>query len=429
MRSTILATLALAFSTAFAFADPILVSHQGTLSSNGSPITGNVDLRFTLFDASSAGNVVEGPVTVVSVPVAGGLFTAQVPLDSGSFDGSDRWFEIEAADAGTGSWFTLSPRHRVTTTPEAAHAHHADSADNATYALYAFDGPFAPVEPITSSGLRGTASTTTTLEFNGQGIDPVQLHGSIVMGFPYTTLHGSGDPMPSSSFPSYLATVRRNVGSNYQVDWRDEYPGPLSPLRLEIVTHESDYGTTIWTFELGVIVDYQQVSGTSEGAYEELTIMFPGTQNGPYSAAREFQAASQQVTPPKAPTLGRATVPMGGPPGGLLQAKWNTQDIEYETVDTALNVGTAYSLISGSISGGYEYKTCTFRRSVLGDNSLFDDFEQARPRTFEVEMIQGHAVIDQPMNANGLIVAVEIFFADDGYLVEDYEIAVGNVRP
>src|SRR5438105_15491385 len=56
-------------------------TYQGRLTTGGSPANGSYDLQFTLYDASSGGNLVGGPLTVLSQTVPNGLFT--VPLDFG----------------------------------------------------------------------------------------------------------------------------------------------------------------------------------------------------------------------------------------------------------------------------------------------------------------------------------------------------------
>ena len=50
-------------------------TYQGHLADNGVAGNGNYDLRFTLFDAPSNGNVIGSPVSASSITVANGLFT------------------------------------------------------------------------------------------------------------------------------------------------------------------------------------------------------------------------------------------------------------------------------------------------------------------------------------------------------------------
>ena len=90
-------------------------TYQGQLQSGGALFSGNANLEFTLYDSSSDGTVVAGPLARNDWPVSDGLF--QVDLDFGTvFDGSNRWLEI------TINGMVLTPRHQVTPTPVAAFA-------------------------------------------------------------------------------------------------------------------------------------------------------------------------------------------------------------------------------------------------------------------------------------------------------------------
>ena len=50
-------------------------TYQGRLSGGGSPVTGNYDFQFTLYDALTGGNVVSGPFNVINIAVTNGLFS------------------------------------------------------------------------------------------------------------------------------------------------------------------------------------------------------------------------------------------------------------------------------------------------------------------------------------------------------------------
>ena len=76
-------------------------TYQGRLTSSGSPANGSYDLQFTLYDASSAGNVASGPITVLSQTVSDGLFT--VPLDFDQPLPADILKEFEGNEANKGS--------------------------------------------------------------------------------------------------------------------------------------------------------------------------------------------------------------------------------------------------------------------------------------------------------------------------------------
>ncbi|MFN5946746.1 MAG: tail fiber domain-containing protein [Phycisphaerae bacterium] len=100
-------------------------TYQGVLKdAGGSPITGNADVRFAVWDAASGGlaftNRLGTPVTVSNVPVTDGLFTASVNL--GNVVPTDRksWVEIEVANPPGSAFVTLSPRQPLSSSPLAA---------------------------------------------------------------------------------------------------------------------------------------------------------------------------------------------------------------------------------------------------------------------------------------------------------------------
>src|SRR5262245_48347752 len=72
-------------------------TYQGKLESNGNPASGSHDMRFTLYDAPSGGNVIAGPICADNANVVSGLFS--LTLDFGSanatFNGDARWLAIE----------------------------------------------------------------------------------------------------------------------------------------------------------------------------------------------------------------------------------------------------------------------------------------------------------------------------------------------
>src|SRR5881397_1083547 len=95
-------------------------TYQGRLTDNGSLANGNYDLRFSLYDAVSAGGQI-GP-DLINAPVAAsnGLFTVTLDFGGGIFSGDARWLEIGVRTNGSpGAYTTLSPRQPLTATPYA----------------------------------------------------------------------------------------------------------------------------------------------------------------------------------------------------------------------------------------------------------------------------------------------------------------------
>jgi hypothetical protein len=120
--------LAILGASALARAQGTAFTYNGRLNNNGAPVSGAYDLRFTLYDASAAGNVVAGPLTINPVDVANGLFTLRLDFGAGVFTGPTRWLDIEVRPAGGGNYTQLSPRHEVTSSPYAIRAQTAGTA-------------------------------------------------------------------------------------------------------------------------------------------------------------------------------------------------------------------------------------------------------------------------------------------------------------
>src|SRR5947207_3439266 len=66
-------------------------TYNGRLNTNGVPVKGAYDLRFTIFDAPAAGNLIGGPLTISPVDVVNGLFMVKIDFGAGVFDGPARW--------------------------------------------------------------------------------------------------------------------------------------------------------------------------------------------------------------------------------------------------------------------------------------------------------------------------------------------------
>jgi hypothetical protein len=105
-------------------------TYQGKLSQGGTPATGPVTLRFSLWDQAGAGDPPVGGAlvgtaqVVTDVAVTEGLFS--VALNAGNefgaqaFNGEQRWLQVEVCDDGTCAAATvLGPRQAVTGAPYA----------------------------------------------------------------------------------------------------------------------------------------------------------------------------------------------------------------------------------------------------------------------------------------------------------------------
>src|SRR5262245_50233139 len=103
-----LAVAAIVTATDSAWSQGTAFTYQGQLINGAGPATGSYDLRFAVYDAISAGNLIAGPETNSATGVTNGLFTVALDFGSGVFTGPARWLEIGVRPSGGGSFTTLS---------------------------------------------------------------------------------------------------------------------------------------------------------------------------------------------------------------------------------------------------------------------------------------------------------------------------------
>ncbi|HPF35608.1 MAG TPA: hypothetical protein P5571_09120 [Candidatus Krumholzibacteria bacterium] len=180
-------------------------TYQGSLTENGAPVSGTVDLIFTLYGASIGGSAVgTGPYVINGAPVDAGRFTVQLDFGPDAFDGQQRWLGIQVAAAGSGAYQTLVPRRPLTAAPHALRAQ-------------ALDGPAR----VTADVPGGPDSDQPTGVLYGANVHAAQESDEITYGvvgrvestafirFPYET---SAGVLGQASGP-YTAGVRGEAGS------------------------------------------------------------------------------------------------------------------------------------------------------------------------------------------------------------------------
>jgi hypothetical protein len=96
-------------------------TYQGKLASNGTPVNGNYDFEFRLFDALSSGAQQGSTLTLTNVAVVNGIFSVQLdfPACPTCFSGAARFLDISVRANGGGAFTQLSPRQQVTSNPYA----------------------------------------------------------------------------------------------------------------------------------------------------------------------------------------------------------------------------------------------------------------------------------------------------------------------
>src|SRR5271166_3716083 len=106
-------------------------TYQGQLQNNGSPANGSYSFAFSLYNTSTGGSAIAGPLTNSAVGVTNGLFTVLVDFGPNAFTGTSNWLQIAVATNGSGTFTNLSPRQQVTPTPYALYTPNAGSAASA----------------------------------------------------------------------------------------------------------------------------------------------------------------------------------------------------------------------------------------------------------------------------------------------------------
>jgi N-acetylneuraminic acid mutarotase len=94
-------------------------TYQGRLDEGNSPASGIYDLRFTIYDAATAGATVGAAFNTNGVAVSNGLFIVTLDFGPGVFNGAARWLEIAVRNNGGGAFTALSPRQAISPAPYA----------------------------------------------------------------------------------------------------------------------------------------------------------------------------------------------------------------------------------------------------------------------------------------------------------------------
>jgi hypothetical protein len=125
-------------------------TYQGQLyGTDGVPVTGQCDFIFSLYDAVTDGGQVGVDVTLTSVQVAKGIFSADLDFGVSAFNGGSRWLEIGVKCSPAAAFSTLSPRQPISPTP---------------YAHYAYRSPWSGLTGIPTDIADGDDDTLATLD-------------------------------------------------------------------------------------------------------------------------------------------------------------------------------------------------------------------------------------------------------------------------
>ena len=160
-------------------------TYQGRLNDTAvaQPTNGTYNMQFALFNALSDGTQLGSTLTIPTVAVTNGIFTAN--LDFGAnFPGSARFLEIRVFSPATSGYITLAPRLQISNTPYAIRSLSSSSADTAANAtqlggvaanqfVVTTDPRMTDARPPTTGSSNyiqnGTAAQNSSFNINGSG--------------------------------------------------------------------------------------------------------------------------------------------------------------------------------------------------------------------------------------------------------------------
>ncbi|HEY3760572.1 MAG TPA: hypothetical protein VGN23_02390 [Verrucomicrobiae bacterium] len=196
-------------------------SYQGLLQSSGQPAGGIYDLRFSIYDSQTNGNLLGGPITNSAVPVTNGLFTATVDFGN-IFNGGSNWLDIAVSTNGANAFVELTPRQQLLPVP------YAITAANLSGAVSAAQLPYIPLT-------NNESAVTLSGNFSGNGggltsLNASQLSsGTVSMAqLPYILITNNESPVT-------LAGTFSGNGSGLTSLNATNVSGTLSPVNLPYI--------------------------------------------------------------------------------------------------------------------------------------------------------------------------------------------------
>lgn len=158
-------------------------TYQGQLKDGETPLNGNFDFSFKLFDAPSGGAEAAPAQSKSGIVLTNGLFTVELDFGAAAFDGLDRWLEISYAPAG-GALTVLSPRQKITQSPYALRAATINDVSVTTSKLA--DGAVTDAKIVSLAGgkvIGAVSNATSATSFTGSlAGDVTGTQGATVVG-------------------------------------------------------------------------------------------------------------------------------------------------------------------------------------------------------------------------------------------------------
>jgi hypothetical protein len=209
-------------------------NYQGQLKTDGDPVDGACDFRFSLYDAASDGAQVGVTLEREGVALAEGLFSVALDFGADAFHGDARWLEIAVRCAGDGDYTSLG-RQALTAAPQALYAlgapwsgltgvpaGFADGVDDVG-AAWSLSGNsdttpgthFMGTTDDVPLELRVNGAPTLRLEPNATSPNLIAGHSSnsVSAGAPGATVGGGGSNLHPNRIEDDFATVSGGSGN------------------------------------------------------------------------------------------------------------------------------------------------------------------------------------------------------------------------
>jgi len=241
-----------------ALAVPQYINYQGVLQdSSGDLVTGTKTMRFEIYDAATAGNLLS--TTTTSAAISNGLYNVQIgPVGYAELGSGRRWLEVSVSDT------ILSPRLEILSVAYAVTAATAESAANA-YKLSGYSaattgsGSFIPV--TTSGKLDSSVIPSSSLAVSNA--DYATLAGTATIAA-YATVARTATTAATATSASLLGTYEAALSGNNIIPITNS-SGKLAAAVLPTS------GITADSAETATTANYATVSGTATSAASATT--------------------------------------------------------------------------------------------------------------------------------------------------------------
>ncbi len=190
MKKTLI--ILIAFWSQINFAQTLLgdyFTYQGELLVNGQVANGNYEFEAQFYDASTNGNNIANNFNIAAT-VTDGIFTLQLDIGGGAFEGDEVWIELLVTPPGGGTQVSLLPRQLITNSPYSIQAKYVGNDGVSTLSIVnaAVTTSKLANAAVTSAKLAGDSVTSAkivngtieTVDISSQAVTRVQIAANTI---------------------------------------------------------------------------------------------------------------------------------------------------------------------------------------------------------------------------------------------------------